>query len=146
MSNQIIEKQKQLVEFINQQYDLNRSFNSRINQNSEDIDYLKNKTEISTSQAKELTLAVKRKVMNLIDTGDYSLIKRRVFSDCWRYLRIYGAGIPYTTTTKENFKDVLDALKDYNPDLEMIKGEYDMERKKQLQNDERLREVLGYRS
>ena len=93
----------------------------------EDVNYIKNKEEITDAQAGYITSEVKRIAREV--TGYPSALYRYAIHDIYKHLtERWNMGNKVRTTAKGNFQNVVEGLRTYKPDVESLKN-------KQLKNE-----------
>lgn len=93
----------------------------------EDVNYIKNKEEITDAQAGYITSEVKRIAREA--TGYPSTLYRYAIHDIYKHLtERWNMGNKVRTTTKGNFQNVVEGLRTYKPNVESLKN-------KQLKNE-----------
>lgn len=90
-----------------------------ITSNSEDINELKNTSEITTNQKN----IIKDKVSYIVnrDLGDPNRSRRSIsYSKIYRDMRMYGLASPYERTEKQHFNQINEALNAYKLDIDYV--------------------------
>lgn len=138
--NEVTKKNRELVTLLDlfkRQTEINESTESRLNDHEDKLDYLFTKQELTTSEADEIKTQVKRIVRNSLSDVEYPVYAKKVFKDAYRYLRNFGASNKLERTERGRYKDLIEALKDYSPNIELLKAEHD--RSYKAKQDYRLR-------